>query len=160
MQQKRKRRTKQEMYDARKHDAETILQNYMGNDVSLVTEELGDKVEKVFEYTGVKALVKYVFGEDCGCDERKENLNLLSKSIKEKLAYAFTSKVSPLTLSEYEYLESVIKTNPRVLDVNQQARFLEIYNRVFRATITPTGCQDCWRTIYGNLRQLVKIYNA
>jgi len=160
MQQKRKRRTKQEMYDARKHDAETILQNYMGNDVSLVTEELGDKVEKVFEFTGVKALVKYVFGEDCGCDERKENLNLLSKSIKEKLAYAFTSKVSPLTLSEYEYLESVIKTNPRVLDVNQQARFLEIYNRVFRATITPTGCQDCWRTIYGNLRQLVKIYNV
>ena len=160
MQQKRKRRTKQEMYDARKHDAETILQNYMGNDVSLVTEELGDKVEKVFEYTGVKALVKYVFGEDCGCDERKENLNLLSKSIKEKLAYAFTSKVSPLTLSEYEYLESVIKTNPRVLDVNQQARFLEIYNRVFRATMKPTGCQDCWRTIYGNLRQLVKIYNA
>ena len=160
MQQKRKRRTKQEMYDARKHDAETILQEYMGNDVSLVTEELGDKVEKVFEYTGVKALVKYVFGEECGCDERKENLNLLSKSIKEKLAYAFTSKVSPLTLSEYEYLESVIKTNPRVLDVNQQARFLEIYNRVFRATITPTGCQDCWRTIYGNLRQLVKIYNA
>ena len=160
MQQKRKRRTKQEMYDARKHDAETILQNYMGNDVSLVTEELGDKVEKVFEYTGVKALVKYVFGEECGCDERKENLNLLSKSIKEKLAYAFTSKVSPLTLSEYEYLESVIKTNPRVLDVNQQARFLEIYNRVFRATITPTGCQDCWRTIYGNLRQLVKIYNV
>jgi hypothetical protein len=148
------------MYDARKHDAETILQNYMGNDVSLVTEELGDKVEKVFEYTGVKALVKYVFGEECGCDERKENLNLLSKSIKEKLAYAFTSKVSPLTLSEYEYLESVIKTNPRVLDVNQQARFLEIYNRVFRATITPTGCQDCWRTIYGNLRQLVKIYNV
>ena len=160
MQQKRKRRTKQEMYDARKHDAETILQNYMGNDVSLVTEELGDKVEKVFEFTGVKALVKYVFGEDCGCDERKENLNLLSKSIKEKLAYAFTSKVSPLTLSEYEYLESVIKTNPRVLDVNQQARFLEIYNRVFRATMKPTGCQDCWRTIYGNLRQLVKIYNA
>ena len=160
MQQKRKRRTKQEMYDARKHDAETILQNYMGNDVSLVTEELGYKVEKVFEYTGVKALVKYVFGEECGCDERKENLNLLSKSIKEKLAYAFTSKVSPLTLSEYEYLESVIKTNPRVLDVNQQARFLEIYNRVFRATITPTGCQDCWRTIYGNLRQLVKIYNV
>ena len=36
---------------------------------------LGDTVEKVLEATGVKAVVKKLFGEDCGCDERKEMLN-------------------------------------------------------------------------------------
>ena len=35
---------------------------------------LGDALEKVFEKTGVKALVDMI-SEDCGCEERKEALN-------------------------------------------------------------------------------------
>lgn len=141
MQQKRKRRTKAQMQEA-----------------SLVTEGLGDKLEKVFQYTGVKALVKAVAGEDCGCDERKENLNDLGRKIKEKLAFTFTSRVSALTLEEYEYLESVISTNPIRLNDKEIKRFAEIYDRVFRKKVN-IGCQDCIRAMYGNLKQLVKIYN-
>ena len=37
--------------------------------------QLGDAVEKVTEITGIKSLVKYMAGEDCGCKERKEKLN-------------------------------------------------------------------------------------
>ena len=36
---------------------------------------LGDKVAKVTEATGIKKAVKFIFGEDCGCEERQEALN-------------------------------------------------------------------------------------
>mgnify|MGYP003134199837 CR=1 FL=1 len=36
---------------------------------------LGDVVEKVTEATGIKKLVKAVYGDDCGCEERKRKLN-------------------------------------------------------------------------------------
>lgn len=36
---------------------------------------LGDVVEKIAEVTGIKKVVEKVFGNDCGCQERKETLN-------------------------------------------------------------------------------------
>src|SRR5210317_2009078 len=39
------------------------------------SEGLGDSIEKITEATGIKAAVKFLAGEDCGCDERKEKLN-------------------------------------------------------------------------------------
>ncbi len=32
---------------------------------------MGDAVEIVTEATGIKSLVKFIAGEDCGCEERK-----------------------------------------------------------------------------------------
>ena len=32
---------------------------------------LGDVIEKVTEATGIKKAVKFLAGEDCGCDQRK-----------------------------------------------------------------------------------------
>ena len=36
---------------------------------------LGDLIDKITKITGIKFLVKKIFGDDCGCDERKKNLN-------------------------------------------------------------------------------------
>mgnify|MGYP006292565951 FL=1 len=36
---------------------------------------LGDTVEQVLEVTGIGKVAKWVLGEDCKCDERKEKLN-------------------------------------------------------------------------------------
>ena len=36
---------------------------------------LGDIVALVTKYTGIKWVVKKIWGEDCGCDERQEKLN-------------------------------------------------------------------------------------
>ena len=36
---------------------------------------LGDSIEKITVNTGIKKAVKFMLGEDCGCDERKEKLN-------------------------------------------------------------------------------------
>ena len=38
---------------------------------------LGDTVESITKATGIKDLVKAMFGEDCGCSERKDALNKL-----------------------------------------------------------------------------------
>ena len=37
--------------------------------------KLGDLIETITTYTGIKWLVKKIWGDDCGCDERKEALN-------------------------------------------------------------------------------------
>lgn len=38
---------------------------------------LGDTVAMVTKATGIEAVVKKLFGEDCGCDARQEKLNEL-----------------------------------------------------------------------------------
>ncbi len=38
---------------------------------------LGDTIEQITEATGIKKVVKALFGDDCGCDARKEKLNKL-----------------------------------------------------------------------------------
>jgi hypothetical protein len=38
---------------------------------------LGDTIAAIMEATGVKAVVKAVIGENCGCEARQEKLNEL-----------------------------------------------------------------------------------
>lgn len=48
---------------------------------------LGDTVAAITRATGIEALVKGIFGENCGCDARQEKLNKLvpySSSPKEE----------------------------------------------------------------------------
>ena len=37
--------------------------------------KLGDLIELITTYTGIKWIVKKIWVEDCGCDERQEQLN-------------------------------------------------------------------------------------
>ena len=36
---------------------------------------LGDLIEKITRYTGIKWIVKKIFGEDCGYEERQNEWN-------------------------------------------------------------------------------------
>ncbi len=36
---------------------------------------LGDLIEKITTYTGIKWIVKKIWGDDCGCEERKQKLD-------------------------------------------------------------------------------------
>lgn len=36
---------------------------------------LGDLVFYITKYTGIRWIVKKIWGEDCGCDERRESWN-------------------------------------------------------------------------------------
>ena len=39
------------------------------------SEGLGDSIAKVTKATGIDKLVKFVAGEDCGCDKRRDDWN-------------------------------------------------------------------------------------
>jgi hypothetical protein len=107
---------------------------------------LGDTVEKITEVTGIKKIVKSMFGEDCGCDERKEALNKM-------LSYKV---VNCLEEQEYNYLSDFF--DKKITQVNrvEQRELLKIYNRVFSKRLQPSNCSACVRQ---TVAQLEKIYN-
>ena len=45
-------------------------------------KEVGDIVEEVLEKTGAAKVAKFILGEDCGCEDRKEKLNELFRTTK------------------------------------------------------------------------------
>lgn len=107
---------------------------------------LGDSVEKITTATGIKKAVKFLAGEDCGCDERKEKLNKLFRYRQPK---CFTEE-------EYEYLSELFSSSPERVSAN---RLIKIYNRVFGARQAPTQCSSCIRRVYNELKLYYDKYN-
>jgi hypothetical protein len=112
------------------------------------SEGLGDTVEKVLEVTGVAKLAKWVMGEDCGCDERKEKLNKLFPYRKPEC----------LLKDEYEYLKEWYSEQRYSLKPTEQKEILRIYNRVFKVNMQPTSCGSCLRDVMNKLEILYNSY--
>jgi hypothetical protein len=108
---------------------------------------LGDTIEKVTKATGIKKLVKWIAGEDCGCDQRKETLNKLFRYNK------------PLCLEEHEYnyLNTFFNNPKGVINSQTQGELLKIYNRIFQTKKQKSSCSSCVRTM---INELNKIYNT
>ena len=117
---------------------------------------LGDTVERVTKATGIKTAVKWLKGEDCGCDKRKEKLNQLFRY----------SKTECLTEDEHTFLSGLIgekkvnwskdTTENRI----QQNTLLKTFNRVFnqkRQHPSPQ-CGACWNNIIQDFRNLLQEY--
>jgi len=107
---------------------------------------LGDDIEKVMEATGIKTLVHKVFGEDCGCEERKQMLNKI-----------FPYPTECLTETEYNYLLGFNFNINSLTPVDQQ-ELLKMYNRVFNQHNPPTSCTACWQKIISELNTLFNEY--
>lgn len=112
------------------------------------SEGLGDTVEKVLEVTGIAKVAKWLLGEDCGCEERKEKLNKLFPYKKPKC----------LTEDEYNFLITFYDERSSRLKPTEQASILRIYNRVFGIRQEPTRCADCWRRILSELEKVIQTY--
>ena len=108
-----------------------------------VSKGLGDTIEKITKKTGIKKAVKFLFGNDCGCDERQELLNKM-----------FPYKVECLNEEEYKYLNDFNwdRTN---LDNKSKQTLLQMYNRIFNKKQKMTNCVSCWRNM---LAELNKVY--
>jgi len=109
---------------------------------------LGDTVEKITTATGIKALVKFAFGEDCGCDKRKDYLN-------KKFPYF---KPNCLTEDEYNYLTKFFEVKKLSIKPTEQNELLKIYNRVLNQKQEPTNCSDCWRDIINKIKTVYDAY--
>lgn len=106
---------------------------------------LGDSIAKITQATGVKSLVKKLFGPDCGCDERKLKLNKL-----------FRYKTECLDEGEFNYLKDFFTRLKGTINPADQRKVLVIYNRVFNQRMVATSCAPCWIGIIDNVK---KIYN-
>lgn len=106
------------------------------------SQGLGDTVEKVLQATGIAKLVKFIAGEDCGCEERKQKLNKLFPYAKPKC----------LTEEEFNTLDTYFNQNTNTLTSDQQRSMLLIHNRVFDANNTFSSCSSCLRDLISKLR--------
>ena len=140
MAKKRTRRTKAEI-EAAKRMEETLQKHEQQK-----SEGLGDTIEKITEATGIKKVVKWIAGEDCGCDKRKETLNKL-------FPYR---QPNCLTEDEYAYLDEFFKNHTNTITIKHQERLLVIYNRTLNQKETMSSCTQCWKE---RINQLKKMYN-
>jgi UDP-N-acetylenolpyruvoylglucosamine reductase len=110
---------------------------------------LGDTVEKITTATGIKKAVKWLAGEDCGCDERKEKLNKLFDY----------QKPDCLTESEYVKLSDIFAKHTNTITPDIQVEILTIYNRVFKENASTTSCGSCFaNNVYNKLKKLYAEY--
>lgn len=117
---------------------------------SIKAKGLGDTVEQVLEATGISKIAKWVLGEDCGCEERKEKLNKLFPYNKSEC----------LTENEYTSLNKYFEEGNNVVQPEVQEEMVKIYNRVFRQKVKLTSCSSCYkRTIHDNLKKIYSQYN-
>lgn len=107
---------------------------------------VGDTVQKITKATGIEKAVKFLAGEDCGCDERKDKLNHI-------FPY---QKPNCLTEDEFNYLaDRVGKLNQ--VSADEQRRLLDIYNRVFNDSAVMTNCGTCF--LNNVWKKLERVYN-
>jgi hypothetical protein len=113
-------------------------------------EGLGDTVENVLEATGIAKVAKFLMGEDCGCNERKEKLNAL-------FPY---NKPECLTEDEYNYLNETQVLFKNTIKPTEQDAILKIYNRIFKIRQEPTSCASCLREIIVKMQKVFNEYET
>lgn len=113
------------------------------------SEGLGSTIQKITKATGIEKAVKFIAGEDCGCDERKDKLNHI-------FPY---QKPNCLTEDEFNYLaERVGKLNQ--VTAEEQRKLLDIYNRVFNDSAVMTNCGTCFlNNVWKKLERVFKEYS-
>jgi hypothetical protein len=108
---------------------------------------LGDTVEAGLKAVGIDKVAKWILGEDCGCQERKEKLNKL-------FPY---KKANCLTENDYEYLTMFLDRKRNTILPTEQEIVLKIYNRTFNTNVGATQCATCWIDM---IEELKKVFNA
>ena len=112
---------------------------------------LGDDIEKLTKATGIDKVVKFLSGEDCGCDERKEKLNKIFRY----------PQVKCLEEEEYKYLmeNKAVQGKSNQITKTEQNELIKIFNRVFNQKRSPGNCENCWKSIVTDFQTLLTQYN-
>ena len=110
---------------------------------------LGDKVAAVTKATGIEKIVKTFFGDDCGCDERRERLNkMFSRSVKmmdEEQRKFFAEEI----MTRYKSGQNLTK---HIGD-----EFYKLYEELLSKKKKRTTCTSCNKNMY---IELLKIYES
>jgi predicted N-acyltransferase len=110
---------------------------------------LGDKVAAVTKATGIEKIVKTFFGEDCGCDERRERLNKM-----------FSRPVKMMDEEQRKFFEDEIMTRYKSgqnLTKHIGDEFYKLYEELLNKKKKRTTCTSCNKNMY---IELLKIYES
>ena len=101
-----------------------------------VVNGLGDILEDIAKVTGIKALVKAVAGDFCGCEERREALNnLLPRGRKQ---------VRGMTEEEHTEYGSFIDTRRAGrLEATEVQYLMSMYTKIFNRKWRKVRCTQC-----------------
>ena len=91
---------------------------------------VGDRIEQFTKLTGIQALTKRLFGDDCGCDERQEAINTF-----------FGKPVNPLSEDDYIFLHKIINGGSKIKP-KEQLRMKDIYETTFNKKLA-SNCLSC-----------------
>lgn len=109
---------------------------------------LGDTVAKVTKATGIDKAVKFIAGEECGCEERKEKLNKL-------FPY---NQPECLKENEYNFLKEFFSIQRETVSYKQQLELIAISNRSLHTKLVPSSCSSCVKELMENLKKLYDNY--
>ena len=110
---------------------------------------LGDKVAAVTKATGIEKIVKTFFGDDCGCDERRERLNKM-----------FSRPVKMMDKEQRKFFEDEIMTRYKSgqnLTKHIGDEFYKLYEELLSKKKQRTTCTSCNKKMY---IELLKIYES
>jgi len=118
---------------------------------------LGDTIEKITEATGIKKAVEAIFGDDCGCNERKEKLNKV-------FAY---KRQAQRCLEEHQYEQYKLYRQTRTLNVWNEAEIhfiIKLYAHVFAIQYNENDlCRSCsgsGKILFRISKELDTVYNS
>ena len=111
---------------------------------------LGDAVELVTKATGIEKVVKFVAGEDCGCDTRREKLNAI---------FRFRA---PLCMNEEEFKwwTDFKASNPVQINHEQSEQIARIYMRLFQRAKLYRPCTCNPREWQRMIDEINKVFNT
>ena len=110
---------------------------------------LGDTIAKITKATGIDKVVKFIAGDDCGCDERQA---LWNKEFKYKT-------VKCLNEDDYKFLTEFVNRTTSKVDYHDKTRLIDIYNDVFSTRENrETHCTPCVVSIVNNLKKYLAAY--
>ena len=122
--------------------------NKLKQNVETQSKGVGDTVAKITKATGVDKLVKFIAGEDCGCDDRQVQLNKL-------FSY---KKINCISEDDYSYLSDFFSSNPNKTTSEQRKRLVSIHNNVFNTNQKYTSCKPCIIGIVNKLKKYLEVY--
>lgn len=109
---------------------------------------LGDTIEKVTKATGIKAAVKFIAGEDCGCDERKAKLN-------ELMPY----KITCMTEQDYIKWTKFREEDSDTLEKADRELVARMHAKLFNHQLTyPCTCSP--KTWMKYIKEINHMYNS
>jgi hypothetical protein len=111
---------------------------------------IGDDLEKISKATGVEKVVKAIFGEDCGCDKRRDRLNKMFPH----------QEIKMMDAEQKKYFDEVIQKaykSGQNLGKHHAEEFYALFENLTGQKAQKTNCASCNRKTY---QKLLKIYEA